>query len=342
MAYNWWAKFTGWHVAEDNSDPHNYIRAVFDPQYYSYGSVRIAHKGQFTHPQSNYGKEMVVKVFKSDHANLKSDWTLDIETAEKAIALARKFNNLSQVDTAITFEDVIPLQVSSQSLWHETQINVGEWVVAEHFLHGDYKKWLSNNGWVSSDAGETLPAFSHWTWVESNGDILVCDLQGVYNKNSGYQLTDPAINSSELKYGKTDIGTIGIHNFFDSHICTPVCKSLGIDWNRPPKRKLRPSKNLVKHGSTYSGEEDVKQANKFVCQLEAIQEVEEEEKEEEKMPPVLRPRSRPPPFHKAPTKPSQQLAHHEAVISLQPRPVQTAEVNQPEQTCCHCFRCCHG
>ena len=331
MAYNLWAKFTGWHVAEDNSDPQHYIRAVFDPKYYSFGSVRVAHKGQFTHPDSNYGKEIVVKVFKSAHANLKSDWTLDIETARKARTLARKFNSLRRAGTTVEFEDVIPLQVTSQSLWHETQIEVDEWVVAEHFLHGDYKKWLSNNGWVS-DAGETLPAFSHWSWVETKGNLLVCDLQGVYNDDkTGYQLTDPAINSTELKYGKTDIGNIGIHNFFDSHICTPVCKSLGINRKRPSKRKIRASRNLAKRNSSYSGEDDVKGDNRLASRLDVIQEV---EGEEESKPPVFHPRAHPQVHYHT---------HHEAVISLEPRPnlnIQTAEVDMPKVTCWSCLTRC--
>ena len=193
---NLWAGLTGWHVAEDSSDPDNYIRAVFDPNYYSHGAARVAHKGQFTHPSSLCGKEVVVKEFIRERAYLKSDWTLDVETSQKAEELAAKFNTVSNTDRSIHFEDVIPLKVSGNSWWHEATTGVDEWVVVEKFLVGKYTKWLSNNGWVEDDVGPTLPAFSHWTWVETKGQILVCDLQGVCDSPSkGYWLTDPAILS---------------------------------------------------------------------------------------------------------------------------------------------------
>lgn len=279
--YNYWASFTGWHVAEDPTNPRNYIRAVFNPYYYSHGAVRVAHKGQFTHPSSQNGKKIVVKEFISSHAYLKSDWHLDITTAKKAKELAKKFNEVSrETDRLIHFRDVIPLKVCANSWWHNSKTNLGEWVVAEHFLEGNFRKWLSNDGWVSDSAGATLPAFSHWTWVETDGQILVCDLQGVRDNPRGYWLTDnprgywlteAAILSPGQKYGKTDIGNVGIHNFFDSHVCTTICESLGIEEKCPSQRKLQPSRGLRKRGSSYSGEHGVKRHNKFVPKLDAIQ-----------------------------------------------------------------------
>ncbi len=109
---------------------------------------------------------------------------------------------------------------------------VGEWVIVERYLYGNYTKWLDNNGSVLDDIGESLSAFAHWTWVHTKGMRLVCDLQGVRDFG-GYQLTDPAIHSIDWQYGKTDMGNVGIRNFFCSHNCTSFCKYLAIENIRP-------------------------------------------------------------------------------------------------------------
>jgi hypothetical protein len=64
---------------------------------------------------------------------------------------------------------------------------------------------------------------------------------------------------------------VGIHNFFATHKCTEVCKTLGIDKKCPHLGGLRPTKAIVQHSSSYRDEE-VKKANRFVPKLEVIQE----------------------------------------------------------------------
>jgi hypothetical protein len=57
---------------------------------------------------------------------------------------------------------------------------------------------------------------------------MVCDLQGVLEKNK-FLLTDPAIHSRDWpNFGPTDHGDKGQHNFFKTHICNPLCKALGL------------------------------------------------------------------------------------------------------------------
>lgn len=77
---------------------------------------------------------------------------------------------------------------------------------------------------------EDVPqAFSHWTWVYTQHDFLVCDIQGVMSRS--FELTDPVIHSTvgqKCLYGKTDHGHAGMRKFLETHNCNPLCKELGI------------------------------------------------------------------------------------------------------------------
>ncbi len=113
------------------------------------------------------------------------------------------------------------------------------WIFAEPFLEGCYTKWNNNNGAVRSTAGATLEslvpqAFSHFTWSVTDGSVLICDLQGVWNKTDGYMCTDPAMHRNETikkhdhkKARSTDKGVTGIRNFFETHVCSALCIALG-------------------------------------------------------------------------------------------------------------------
>jgi hypothetical protein len=74
------------------------------------------------------------------------------------------------------------------------------------------------------------PAFSHYSYVYSRHDRLVCDIQGVLHHNPPlFELTDPAIHSEERgQFGKTDFGRKGVQEFFKTHDCNPLCKVLGL------------------------------------------------------------------------------------------------------------------
>ena len=127
----------------------------------------------------------------------------------------------------------------------------------ENYLEGKFTKYNSNNGYVNKKVESTLgiielkggkmlrvdflQAFSHWSYVQSEQKLLLCDLQGVLNqegKHSNFCLTDAAICSmksyiyskrKELRsYGGTDTGIKGVRCFFKSHKCNLVCKCLGL------------------------------------------------------------------------------------------------------------------
>ena len=95
---------------------------------------------------------------------------------------------------------------------------------------------------------EDIPqAFSHFTYRYTKRRLLVCDLQGVLSTplNSKYgerhspyfEFTDPVIHFSSRCgrrncFGRTDRGLRGIHDFFKSHECSPLCRALNRKWLR--------------------------------------------------------------------------------------------------------------
>jgi len=104
-----------------------------------------------------------------------------------------------------------------------------------------FKKFTSNNGWISDDGSwtsEAMEAFSHFTYHRSGGNLIVCDLQGRYKYNkfnpskSRFELTDVAICSRGRTYGPTDLGEKGIDSFFANHVCNRFCGVTG-NWQRP-------------------------------------------------------------------------------------------------------------
>ena len=96
------------------------------------------------------------------------------------------------------------------------RVNDGQPFLLEREIRGSFEKFNSNSGW-SSGTDPILEAFSHWTWVHTDGDHLVCDLQGHRGEPGDgtpyrgeedyyYLLTDPAICSSCREFGESDLG----------------------------------------------------------------------------------------------------------------------------------------
>lgn len=111
----------------------------------------------------------------------------------------------------------------------------------------NWEKFNSNTGWTSlqplqqgedimhennptSDYHKIMQALSHFSYHVSNGEHLLCDLQGsVYF--DGIILNDPAILSTTRgTYGVKDLGKIGISSFFSHHQCNEHCES---HWRKP-------------------------------------------------------------------------------------------------------------
>ena len=100
-----------------------------------------------------------------------------------------------------------------------------QFISVENYIEGEYNKYNNNAGWINDNLNETsliAQAFSHFSWQITRGYLMIVDLQGVNGV-----LTDPQIHCmNNKKFGKGNLGYIGIMKFFMSHICNGYCKQL--------------------------------------------------------------------------------------------------------------------
>jgi hypothetical protein len=108
-------------------------------------------------------------------------------------------------------------------------------------------------GLASAQPADYLQAFTHFSYLFTGKQVMVCDLQGVLNTDRvppTFELTDPAIHYSStvgrrMVFGHTDLGSEGMDRFFKTHKCSPVCKYMNLshtnrEWKRHWKSR-RPS-----------------------------------------------------------------------------------------------------
>ena len=109
------------------------------------------------------------------------------------------------------------------------------------------------------DIYEIPQAFTHFTYVHSNQELMVCDLQGVLDVSQRrFELTDPVVHSATLTansdttrcgrkgiFGRTDCGKVGMQNFFETHACGVLCKLLQLSEETVVSSKKPPRKRRV-------------------------------------------------------------------------------------------------
>ena len=58
----------------------------------------------------------------------------------------------------------------------------GQFITIEHYLRGDFKKYINNTGEIIHHDGNDLALkaemFSHYTYVKSQNNLMVLDIQG--------------------------------------------------------------------------------------------------------------------------------------------------------------------
>ena len=201
----------------------------FEEHCFAQGRFRYAYKGTWIEPQDKKGQKCVVKEKKDAYAWKLTDWDTSLKIREKAQELADNFN--------FSLEPPPPCPVSFAALYVHQVVEqdsssgpkLHEHVLVEDFIPGNYKKWCSNYGFISEEAKTTaimMPAFMHWSWVHTGGEMMVADLQGV-RRDDGYTLTDPVILSTTADtYGATDMGVEGMAMFFIHHECNEICSGL--------------------------------------------------------------------------------------------------------------------
>lgn len=120
----------------------------------------------------------------------------------------------------------------------------GHSAMIELFLK-NFRHWNSNSGWADNKSswGKIMQALSHFSYHASNGKNLLCDLQGNLSRN-GPVITNPAVCSRTEQYGISDLGTVGIRNFFAHHKCNEYCSP---NWIKPRTyvKSFKPKKSTT-------------------------------------------------------------------------------------------------
>ena len=78
-----------------------------------------------------------------------------------------------------------------------------------------------------TQGGNKVQGYCFLSHMFSDGFLVVVDLQGIERK-SEYGLTDPCINCKEPRFGNTNMGEVGIQQFFRTHKCNDICKHMGL------------------------------------------------------------------------------------------------------------------
>jgi len=224
----------------------------FDKESFSEGSFRQAYKARVSKGTISgfaEGNQLVLKCMKPEYFN--TGWKISYKDAamqEEVVRLAESFNAEVQPTKG---DGSCNIHVRAARIYTMTEdklnskgkpyLRKGEIIALEQLINGEWEKFNSNSGWSSGKS--SLPdAFSHWTWVHTGGEMLVCDLQGHRGRPGGpkfgseeyyYLFTDPALLSNDKRFGPTDLGEAGMKQWFAGHTCNSMCESIGVAGKRP-------------------------------------------------------------------------------------------------------------
>ena len=177
-------------------------------------------------------KKLVVKEskFQRDLEDRKSQYLTAVQIYGLANSFAKTFNDEKPRNTPEIYFNEVKYCVQTKIIKGTIE---SKCYIYEEFMEGAYLKYNTNSGWVNpivSQYSDATQAFSHYTWVKSGKQLVVCDLQGVTRGDKIF-LTDPAIHSENYmllqpKTGGNNLGPPGIKKFFKSHRCNTVCKKM--------------------------------------------------------------------------------------------------------------------
>jgi len=152
----------------------------------------------------------------------------DISASKMAIELIKNWNTSNLVDKMIRVNLPELWTFDSKSIWSGRQVLQEPYILK-------YQKFNSNSGWADTRFHwpRVMQALSHFSYHISDGEYLLCDLQGgVYR--DGVVLTDPVVMSVNENFGPTDLGRKGMATFFVHHQCNEFCRP---GWKKPSEHR---------------------------------------------------------------------------------------------------------
>lgn len=195
------------------------IFAAFSPTPFANGHFRECFMGIILNKKKQVVRtndfplgKCVVK--KSKNKNILVEDIKDFFSSFIACNYAIQFNNIIKIPNKINF--VNPYMTFDKV--------TKQFAYVEPFLDGEYIRFSNNTGYENPNFNAFIPAFSHYTWVASKGQLVVLDVQGTF-VNKKYYLTDPAVQTVNMACGQSDLGACGIMKFLLFHKHNDICKN---------------------------------------------------------------------------------------------------------------------
>ena len=202
-----------------------YFYAKFEPTFFAEGTFRYCFKGKIKNLNGDSIKtddfpsgECVVKVYKnlSYMQNYKIDFIGFQYAHEEALIFNKLIGKPNKLNFIQPYAGSVRLLACFKlfGLFEISNDDAKKFifpdmkVAIEPYISGKYIKFSSNTGYENEDFDEYIPSFSHFTWIHSKGTRVILDVQGVCD-NGKYNLTDPACQSLDQKFGNSDLGAMG-------------------------------------------------------------------------------------------------------------------------------------
>ncbi|XP_052782739.1 uncharacterized protein LOC128218980 isoform X2 [Mya arenaria] len=193
-------------------------------------------------------ENVIVKVYRHTHGGT-GDWGLYKTLGQLARQVADAFNtylNIIQVEPKVEFlaPEMAIMDTQSDFLiiarffWNfRKKFSEDEALVIERRLKDDFMTFITKDGHAKHELSALPAAFCHYSYTESGGQYVICNLQGVIEKGK-FVFTNPVLHSNRETFGESDKGAKGIATFFENQVCTYLCqdfiKPTSLDKKRPP------------------------------------------------------------------------------------------------------------
>lgn len=200
-----------------------FMRRAADP--FAEGEIRIAFHGQLSRDVKDLERkksEMVMKSFKhvGKGLNDRQQYLKQMEVSNIAHFLASEYNKSSFRPAHCGHINVLQVCVAEEEDEFNEARGDRRFCVEEPLPTSgasSFVKYSNNTGyWNDEELNETLLRFTDFTFVATNGYLIVTDLQGV-RKGNDFFLTDPVILCEDvLRFGHTNLGEKFMKKCIDS------------------------------------------------------------------------------------------------------------------------------
>lgn len=209
------------------------------------GKLTVDKPGSFREPYNceiycneDYYKT-IGKMMKSKYYHFTKSYTDDMKTQCIAQYYTARFTTLIKNKLPHDLSSLRMLAVSFFELYNDSKCdNLVDMINVEAMKRDDFIKFTNKAGYVCKKMKVDIAlAFSHYTYHESGGKIIVMDLQGfIFGSqlsSKSLTLTDPVVTSLGRgnRFGRGDLGQDGFNSFWtEQHPeCNKYCKVLGFE-----------------------------------------------------------------------------------------------------------------